>query len=186
MATKKQDEAVRNYLLALRDPASLKDEERIAELKSAIEETDDELARLRLRQQLLDAERPALEQYEQAFVDNAKAWADEHGISDRAFLAEGVPPRVLRKAGFTKVRTGGRRAASSGRTAKRTRVSAEDVRKALPKGQFTIKQVQEATGASPAVVRRVVLEEVGADNVRDLGTDPDHKGPGRAPRLYER
>ena len=46
MATKKQDEAVRNYLLALRDPDSLKDEDRIAELRKAIEQTDDELERL--------------------------------------------------------------------------------------------------------------------------------------------
>lgn len=186
MATKKQDEAVRNYLLALRDPDSLKDEDRIAELRKAIEQTDDELERLRLRQQLIDAERPAVEQFEQAFVEHAKAWADQHGISDRAFLAEGVPPRVLRKAGFTRVRGDGRRTRQAAKTGRRSRVSADDVRSALPKGKFTIKQVQDATGASPAVVRRVVTEEAEAGRVSDLGTDPDHKGPGRAPRLYER
>lgn len=186
MAKKEQDEAVRNYLLALRDPQALVDEERIGELKRQLEESKDELERLRLRQQLLDAERPAVEQYEEAFVNHAKAWADQHGISAKAFMAEGAPEDVLRRAGFSIPRASGRRGARAARTTKRTRVSAEDVRAALPKGKFTNKQVQEATGASPAVVRRVVLEEVEKGNVRDLGTDPDHQGPGRAPRLYER
>ncbi|QBI19437.1 hypothetical protein ER308_07635 [Egibacter rhizosphaerae] len=186
MATKTQDEAVRNYLVALRDPDAMRDDERLAELKRKIEETDDELERLRLRQEVLDAERPPVEQFEQAFIKHAKAWAEQHGISDRAFQAEGVPPRVLRKAGFTGVRGGDGRRTSGTRRQRRSRVSADEVRKALPKGTFTIKQVEEATGASAAVVRRVVQEEVEAGRVSDQGSDPDHKGPGRAPRLYHR
>ncbi len=187
MASKTQDEAVRNYLVSLKDPGALKDEDRVSSLKQELAESEDELERLRLRQQILDAERPPLEKFEEAFVTHAKAWADQHGISDKAFVAEGVPPQVLRRAGFKGVSGGRKRAAQGGRTQRSgTRVSADEVRKALPKGTFTIKQVQEATGASAAVVRRVVQEEVEAGKVTEEGADPDHKGPGRSPTLFKR
>lgn len=187
MATKAQESAVRNYLLSLKDPGKLKDEEQIASLRSKLESTDDELERLQLRQQLLDLESPATEQYEDEFVTHAKAWADQRGISDQAFLAEGVPGQVLRKAGFRNVRDGRRRGASTTRSrGRRRRVSADEVRASIPKGSFTIQHVQEASGASPAVVRRVVQEEVDAGRVTEEGKDPDHRGPGRAPALYRR
>jgi len=186
--TSTQDEAVRNYLVSLRDPSSLKDDDQVAKLQAELAEADDELQRLQLRQQILDAEQPPLERYEEAFVTHAKAWADAHGISDKAFLAEGVSPQVLRRAGFKGVRgAGGRGRQGSAKPAgTRSRVSAEEVRKALPKGTFTVKAVQEATGASPAVVRRVINEEISEGRVQEKGTDPDHSGPGRAPTLYER
>ena len=187
MASKAQDEAVRNYLVSLKDPGALKDDDRVASLQQELAESQDELERLRLRQQILDAERPPLEKFEEAFVTHAKAWADQHGISDKAFVAEGVPPQVLRRAGFKGVRPGRKRGGQSGRTQRSSpRISADEVRKALPKGTFTIRQVQEATGASAAVVRRVVQEQVDAGKVTEEGSAPDHKGPGRSPTLYKR
>lgn len=190
MATKAQEAAVRNYLLSLRDPSALKDEAKIASLQEKLEKADDELERLQIRQELLDVENPQSEKYEDEFVTHAKAWADDKGISDRAFLAEGVPPQVLRRAGFRNVRgTGGSRgraATASSARGRRRRVSADEVRAAIPSGTFTIQRVQEASGASPAVVRRIVGEEVEAGRVQEAGKDPDHKGPGRAPVLYRR
>ncbi|MDQ3528930.1 MAG: hypothetical protein M3425_03110, partial [Actinomycetota bacterium] len=62
----------------------------------------------------------------------------------------------------------------------------DEVRAAIPKGAFTVKALQGASGASPAVVRKVVQEEVGAGRLKEQGTDPDHQGPGRAPTLYKR
>lgn len=188
MATKAQEAAVRNYLLSLKDPGKLKDEEQIASLRSKLESTDDDLERLQIRQKLLDLESPATEQYEDEFVTHAKAWADQQGVSDQAFLAEGVPGQVLRKAGFRNVRDGRRRGASTTARSRgrRRRVSADEVRASIPKGAFTIQQVQEASGASPAVVRRVVQEEVDASRVTEEGKDPGHRGPGRAPALYRR
>lgn len=182
-----QEAAVRNYLLSVRNPSALRDEDAIATLNSKLEEATDELERLQLRQQLLDSQTPSLEKYEDAFVEHAKAWADRTGISAEAFLAEGVDPGVLRRAGFRGV--GGGRRRSSGRTTStrstsRTRVSADEVRAAIPKGRFTVKDLQERSGASAAVVRRVIQEEVDTGNVTDAGPDPDHSGPGRAPTVY--
>lgn len=182
-----QETAVRNYLLSIRNPGALRDESAIATLHSKLEESSDELERLQLRQQLLDSESPPLERYEDGFVEHAKQWADSAGISADAFVAEGVPAAVLRRAGFRGVGGGRRRSStrsSGGRTTARSRVSSDEVRSAIPKGTFTVKDLQERSGASAAVVRRVISEEVEAGNVSDEGPDPDHSGPGRAPAIY--
>lgn len=182
------EQAVREYLLSLRNPSALRDDDKLAELRQRLNETDDDLERLRLRQQILEAENPARNGYEDNFITHAKAWADKVGVSDEAFLAEGVPAEVLRKAGFRRVGSGrARTAARPSARGTRRRVSADDVRAAIPKkGTFTVKDVQGASGASPAVVRRALADEVAAGNVNEVGPDPDHSGPGRAPTLYSR
>ena len=188
--SKTQDAAVRNYLVSLRDPTALRDDDAIADLQSKVEQSTDELERLQLRQQLLDLQTPPLDRYEDAFVEHAKAWADAAGISGQAFVAEGVPAAVLRRAGFRGI-TGGRgtrrrQAATTARPARtRTRVSADQVRAAIPSSPFTVKDLQERSGASAAVVRRVIGEEVDAGRLSDQGPDPDHTGPGRAPTIYQ-
>ncbi len=193
MASSSAESAIRNYLTALRDPSSLRDDDNINELRSQLESADDELERLRLRQQILDSESPSVERYEDDFVTHAKSWADEHGVSPKAFEAEGVSGGVLRKAGFAGVGRGGRprggtsgrgRGGAQGRT--RSRVTVDEVRAAIPKGTFTIKRLQELSGASPAVVRKVVQSELASGGITEQGADPDHRGPGRAPTLYKR
>lgn len=184
-----QETAVRNYLLSVRNPDALRDDDAIADLQSKLEQSGDDLERLQLRQQLLDLEHPSLDRYEEAFVEHAKAWAEQMGISGAAFVAEGVDTGVLRRAGFRDVGGRGRRGAARATTAQtttRSRVSADEVRAAIPSGTFTVKDLQDRSGASPAVVRRIIGEEVDAGRLTDEGTDPDHKGPGRAPTVYKR
>lgn len=179
------ESAVRDYLVALKDPAALRDDDSIADIQRRIDETDDHVERLLLRQQRLDAESPSLERYEEQFVAHAKEWAAEQGVSASALADEGVPLQVLRRAGFS-VRGRGRAPAQRGRRSTRRRVSAEDIRESIPKGKFTIKDVQEASGASAAVVRRVVQEQVDAGEVSVVGPDRSRGGPGRSPIVYER
>lgn len=179
--------AVRDYLRSLTDPSSLRDEDRINELQKQLDKSEDALERLRIRQQLLDLQEPSSDHFEEAFLTHAKAWADQQGISVKAFTDEGVHADVLRRAGFPVPGRRGRGARGGSATrAKRSRVTTEEVRAAIPKGTFTIKALQDASGASPAVVRKVVAEEEVVGNVRSEGTDPDHRGPGRAPILYRR
>ena len=186
---KKQKRAVRDYLIALRDPASLRDNAAITALENKLERSDDVVERVQLRQQLLDLDRPTPQRYEGAFVEHARAWADGAGISGDAFVAEGVPSDVLRRAGFQVTAAGrgrgrGRRAAGARRP--RTRVSADEIRAAIPSGTFTVKDLQERSGASAAVVRRVISEQVDAGDLVRRGTDSAHAGPGRAPAVYQR
>jgi hypothetical protein len=56
----------------------------------------------------------------------------------------------------------------------------------MPKGAFTVKQLKEATGASSAVVRKAITQQLEAGKLTDAGPDPDHSGPGRSPTLYKR
>lgn len=192
MANASAETAVRDYLKALSDPSSLRDDDTVERLRQQLASSDDGVERIRLRQQLLDAETPSLDRYEEGFVANARSWAEEHGISVKAFQEEGVQPAVLRRAGFEVAggRTRGGKSSSGGGGAgggrKRTRVTVAEVRAAIPKGTFTIKSLQERSGASPAVVRKVVSEEEAAGTITSAGTDPDHRGPGRAPTLYRK
>ena len=56
----------------------------------------------------------------------------------------------------------------------------------MPAEAFTVSALQEASGASVQVVRKAIRQQVEAGALTDLGSDPDHSGPGRAPRLYRR
>jgi hypothetical protein len=184
MAATSAEDAVRRYLAALKDPSSLRDDDKINALRSQLESSGDELERLRLRQQLHEAENPQLTSFEDDFVTHARAWAEEQGIGGRAFAEEGVPDGVLRRAGLSP----GRRARRGGRRggAPRSRVTADEVRAAIPRKRFTTKMLQESSGASPAVVRKVIAEEEQQGRLANHGPDPDHRGPGRAPTLYKK
>ena len=182
MASTSAESAVRTYLAALRDPSSLRDETRLSELQSQLERAGDELERLQLRQQIMDLESPSVHNFESDFITHARTWAEENGITAAAFEAEGVPGQVLRKAGMTS----GNRGRRGRRAGTRTRVTVAEVRAAIPRGAFTIKTLQEASGASPAVVRKVVSEDLAEGRLKEQGPDPDHRGPGRAPTLYKK
>jgi hypothetical protein len=184
VATKTQEQAIRNYLTVLNNPDALRKNDRHA-LETKVKETGDPVARLRLRAQLEGMKRPDTSRYEAAFVKHAKAWAEEQGVSADAFRAEGVSPAVLRKAGFAVRGTKPRRARAR-RQPGTHRVNADHVRRAIPRGKFTVKDLQRASGASTAVVRRVLQEELEAETITKAGSDPKHKGPGRAATIYQR
>jgi len=179
---------VRDYLTALKDPTSMVDEQRVQDIEQRLQETEDQIERVKLQQELQEVRSPSLEQFEERFVTHAKEWADRHGITAAAFRAEGVADATLRKAGFP---VGAGRGRGGRRTRKQTaprkaRVSAEDVRAAIPSGTFTVNDVVERSGGSLAVARRVVREEVEKGNVTEHGPDQNHSGPGRAPIIFER
>lgn len=186
MTSTEAESAVRHYLTALRNPAALRDDDRVAKLQQRLEETTDEVERLRLRQQLKEAQSPPVERYEREFVAQAKTWAEQQGISPEVFAEEGVPDEVLRRAGLRRNRD--RRTRSTHRSSRgRTRVSADEVRAAISNSDtFTVRRLQEQTGASVGMVRNVVNEEEQAGRVAREGTDPNHVGRGRAPTLYRR
>ncbi len=185
MATKAQT-AVRSYLAWLKGPGALVDHDRVAGMRQRLEHTDDQMQRVRIQQQLLDAQTPATDGLVESFVTHAKSWADKRGISAQAFLAEGVPARVLRRAGFRVPRTAATTGQRRPRRQARGRVSREQVAAAIPDRLFTVAELQQLSGASPAVVRTVVRQQLQAGGLTDAGPDPDATGPGRAPTRYRR
>ncbi|MBA2529319.1 MAG: hypothetical protein H0V19_05055, partial [Euzebyales bacterium] len=64
MAAISAEASIRNYLTALRDPSSLRDDSAVAELKRKLESASDDLERLQLRQQILDNQNPSIDRYQ--------------------------------------------------------------------------------------------------------------------------
>lgn len=186
MATKAET-AVRDYLASLKGPGALVDDDRVAALRQQLQQTDDQMQRVQIQQQLLDAQSPATDSLVEDFVTHARSWADKRGISAQAFLAEGVPARVLRRAGFRVPR-----AAAPGqgqrrpRRQARGRVTRQQVAAAIPDRLFTVAELQKLSGASPAVVRTVVRQQLQTGALTDAGADPAATGRGRAPARYRR
>jgi hypothetical protein len=188
------EQVVRTYLAALRNPDSLRDDDSITKVEQQLADADDPIERLHLHEQLAGLHTPSLGSIEEDFIAHAKAWADEAGITDKAFTAEGVDADVLRKAGFSVAgggRRGGRRSGGSAKTPQRRqssgkRVTTEQVVAAMPKKAFTVKQLQEASGASMAVVRKAIAQQIDAGTLSDAGKDTGYSGPGRSPTLYKR
>jgi hypothetical protein len=184
LSAKAQEQAVSNYLAYLRDPESVVDHVRVQELADALEQATEPIERLRLRQQLEEAQSADEAPVREAFVVHAQAWASEHGVTASAFQAEGVPSDVLQEAGLLP------RSARRRSTRRVTnRVGADDVRKAIPRRKgttFTIPSLAEKTGASVATARKVVKDELLAGNIVERGSEADHKGRGRPPTLYAR
>lgn len=183
MPTETQDAAVRNYLQALKDPESLRDDEAIKKLGRRLEEAEDPLERLKLRAELERAQQVDPLAYEHGFVAHAKRWAQAYGVSAASFKAEGVSDDVLDRAGLTE---GRRRQRAPARSSLR-RVSRDEVRDAMRRhGAFTMRQVQNETGASRETVRAVLNELLDAGEVHHAGPDDSHTGRGRAPSVYQR
>lgn len=172
--------AVRSYLQWLEDPDSVRDHAAIAEATSAASNAADPLDRLRALSALQALEAVDGDSFRAGFVDNAASWARENGVTTEAFVTIGVPNDVLVDAGLLESR------GTSGPPLRkrRTRISPDAVRAAIPTGSFTIAQLEQASGASTATVRKVIAEMTDAGTLRDLGPDQTHAGRGRAPLLF--
>lgn len=185
--TKNQEEAVRRYLLYINNPSELVDQSKIDELQKKLDQSEDPVERIKLRNEMERTKKPPAEEVESEFVAVAKQWADQHGISAEALKAEGVKPAVLRKAGFS-VAGGGRRGASATKRTGGKRASKDDVVKHITSkrsgSQFTLNQVMEATGASRSTAGQVISALTDESKIKKVGK-AEHSGPGRAPDLFE-
>lgn len=188
MAAKTGEEAVRRYLRAVHDPSKLVDHDEVQQLQTELAASEDPVQALKLRQRLEEISTPSPEAYEADFVAHAKQWAEAEGISGEAFRSEGVSDAVLRRAGLDggRGRTQRRRSPRSGGS-RRPRVSAEEVRAAVPpRAKFTLADLQSKTQASTVTVRNVVRAMVEEGALERLGPSAGHSGPGRAPEVYRR
>lgn len=182
MASKTAENAVREYLTALRDPDSLKDEKKLKDVEDKIASTKDVLEEAKLLSELNRLSKIDPLDYEAGFVEHGKAWADEANVPAKTLSSMGVGDDVLRKAGFD-VASGPSR---SPKPATR-RVSRDDVVDVvLGQGEaFVLNHIESLTGASLATVRKVVASLVEDGRVIEKGDDPSHSGRGRAPKVYE-
>jgi hypothetical protein len=192
VSTSPQD-AVRRYLAWVEDPDSVVDTAAVRAAEEAFRSATDPIAKLHAaaaRERAATADASAIER---DFVAHAKSYADAHAIPASAFGALGVGADVLSRAGFAAASS--RRPASGPGRARSTAVGQRAAQvpvshiKATALGmpkRFTLAQLaDQAGGGSPATVRKAVEELIAEGRAVKLGPARDHRGPGRAPVVYE-
>lgn len=173
------EERVRLYLSFLSDPASLVDAAQVTTLQQQFNSTSDIMQRLKLAEELEQAENPSIDNIRGGFVDCAKSVAEANGLSAAAFIRLGVPESDLRQAGF-KFDS----AAQSETTTPKRRLTVDQVIALIPADSFSARSLQMRSGASPMTVRKTIERLLESGDICSLGPDPEHSARGRAPELF--
>lgn len=181
------EDAVRMYLQFLADPQELVDRDALNKLESNVEKAKDPITKLRAIAALERARNVDGSSYETAFVLHAQDWAATEGIPVAAFSSMGVPDAVLARAGLkprndrvaarARSQRGGRARSTSTET-----LQAWVLERVAP---FTLAELQQNVGGSPATLKKAVEQLIAAGKVQNLGSSPSHAGRGRAPYLYQ-
>ena len=188
-------EAVRRYLDFIANPQSAIDQDAIAAAEAALGEAEasgDRLAELEARAALAKAKEADGSELEAAFVGQARAYAQERDIPAAAFEDMGVSSDVLRRAGL--LRGGGRRSSAPARATRSKRVNVEVIQehmRSMSKGStFTIAELQDALGGSPATTRKAIdlMPSKDVSEVTDTAVIAKHAtgSRGRAPKVWQR
>lgn len=196
------EDVVRAYLEYLVDPTSMIDAGHIEQLEERYRAATDPIDKLRIAAALEAARQPDGGGLAEGFVQHAKAWAEAEGIPPTAFSGAGVPDDVLRRAGLRRSSKTARtsRTGRTGRTSRapkatssraagterRARVTVDDIKSwALSQSEpFTIKRATEQLGGSLVTAKKALVELVESGRLHDVGADPQHRGPGRAPSRF--
>jgi hypothetical protein len=181
------EQAVRQYLAWLSNPDLLRDEARISDLRAKADGETDPIAKLRIFTELERASAVDAEGVKLAFIQHAKAWADGNDVTAGAFRLLGVDEVMLAAAGLIggarkrnrRVDAGGHRAANVSAIVIKQRVGSLD-------DAFTLSDLMNDVGGSPATVRKAVEEMIADGSVEKLGPIAHHAARGRAPIQYRR
>ncbi len=176
------------YLQYLADPTKLVDATSVKKLENDADKAKDPIDKLKAIAALERARSVDGSVYEEAFIRNARPWAEAEGIPLAAFRTMGVPDAVLNRAGFSDVRRRGRTPAKRGttRSGRARSTSAEAIQSWVlaTSGPFTLADVQHSIGGSPATIKKAIDELIETGKLQNLGPIADHHGRGRAPYHY--
>lgn len=187
MAETTPETAVRNYLLFLSDPDSLRNPDEVKKLEDEVAQATDIVDQLMARAALRKALALDPGAYEQAFIEAAKGWADDNDVPAEVFADMGVRDDVLDAAGFygktqrtrTPRKTTARSSAPRRASVKSDELEAGILRLEEP---FSIKDVTEKVGGSTITVTKVVKELESRGKVKTAGERPNERG--RASRVW--
>ncbi len=180
------ESSVRRYLQFLQDPSSARDEAAISAAQAAVDSAKDVIDRIKALAVLERASTADAEEIRSGFVLHAKAWATENGVTAAAFRQMQVPATALMEAGVLDGSPARKGKAKGSAAARSARVGIHAIQDAIPAGDFTLSDLMERAGGSPATVRKAVEALVGTGVVERVGSDPKHQGRGRAPILYRK
>ena len=174
------------YLQYLADPSKLVDEASVKKLEQDVERAKDPVDKLKAVAALERARAVDGSVFEDAFIRDARAWAETEGIPMAAFRTMGVADAVLTRAGFDDGRRRGSRRGTTSRAGRAKSTSAEAIQQWVlsTRSSFTLADVQKSVGGSPATIKKAIDELTEADKLQNLGPVTDHVGRGRAPYHY--
>jgi hypothetical protein len=201
-----KEQAIQSYLAFLDDPEGV-DRELIAELEKQLAAAVNPIVKLRVLAEIERVRTTDKVALEESFVQHAGAWAAENNIPPSAFLALGVAPQLLTKAGFelpipsrssralagTKIasklsKTAAKRSGLDGgpRKPRAQSVNSETVEKIVlaTTEPFSIRDIVDVSHATNATVSRVVGWLVAAQRVEKLGLLTPQGSRGIAPTGY--
>jgi len=177
------EEIIDSYLRYLEDPSSIVDEAKVAEAQQAVDAAESPTAKVIAISRVHRVRNADPAELIADFVSVAKSWGEANEVDPDAWKAMGVPTTVLIQAGIVDSSARGTSAASAPRA---KRVSAQEVEAAIPEGQFTVKTVTTASGATAATVKTVIDRLIDEGRVKYLGKDASFTGQGARPNLYEK
>ena len=181
------EQAVRQYLSWLSNPDLLRDEARISDLRAKADGETDPIAKLKILTELERASAVDAEGVKLAFIQHAKSWADANDVSAGAFRMLGVDEVMLAAAGLVAGRRRRiRRVDATGRRAANVSATVIKERVATLSEPFTLSDLMNDVGGSPATVRKAVDELIAEGSVERLGPMTHHAARGRAPIQYRR
>ena len=169
-------DAVNAYLEYVADNTTIVDTDAIAQAEAALEAATTQLEKLRAKGALNRAKVTDPTAVTEAFIDHAANFAAAESLTAADFRELGVPANILAEAGVPKGSGGSRK----------PRVTIEAVAEAMVElnGNWSLRDLETASGASGGLARRAVDAAIEAGLVKDVGPDPDHVGRGRAAVLY--
>ncbi len=169
------EQAIREYLNSLDNPPLAKG----FNPAEVVDGIDDPIAKLRA---LADAKRRSeVNELEARFIEVAARWAARNGVGREAFVALGVPSRVLKQAFGGEAKRGGTQRARVSLDALTAGITAK-----VKGSKFTVAGISDEIGGSAATVRRVLDQLTNDGVVINNGPDPEYGGRGRAPLIFQR
>jgi hypothetical protein len=181
---------VNRYLSWVADPGSVVDHDKVAELEVELENAPTATARLLVLNALHHAKALDGSDLEQGFIDHARLWGMEHGLSPAVWRAAGANDDILLRAGIIEQthriireeRPQGRQRAAR----VETDVLAAHIDNMAPGTVYRLAEIRDAVGGSDMTIRKTNDAAIAEGKVERLGSDPAWENRGRAPILYRR
>ena len=163
------NKVIDDYILWLEDPQEFIDHEAAAALQDQLEASKSPAERLRLRAALRRAQEPP--DLTPGFITHAKEWAEANSVSAEDFEAEGVPPAVLKRAGFSMKGKGSAKAPTRRRRSSSAALEAvRNYMRATKGSKVTVADIAEATGLHGTTTRDRLKDLIDQGQVKEDGT----------------
>jgi len=185
------DEIIRQYLIAQKNPDELIDKRVVEDLRDQHDASDDPIERVKIASEIERLSNPPVAAIRQEFIANAQSWAHEHNVTVNALIEEGADEDDLLAAGLIPgpAPKGESKAASkpkgdeSSNGAKRG--TQEDVIQHIKRTRkpFTAPQIVKATKVSRSTAAAAINALLEEGLVKDTGEEESGKR-GRAAKVY--